>query len=117
MNGLVKGNIEKLTIKNKNYRKVISTTRQSQLVLMNLISGQDIGMEAHPHTTQFIRVEKGTGTAVIDNKIFHLKEGDFIIVPSGSYHNITAGRLGLKLYTIYSPPEHRPGTVEKTKIR
>jgi mannose-6-phosphate isomerase-like protein (cupin superfamily) len=116
MNGLVKGNIDKLTLNNRYYRKVITTTKQSQLVLMNLISGQEIGMEVHKHTTQFIRVKLGNGTVIINNKRFNLKDGDFIMVPSGAHHNIIAGRTGLKLYTIYSPPKHPKGEIEIYKI-
>ena len=110
-----KGNIEKLTINNRFYRKVVNTTKQSQLVLMNLSPGQDIGAEIHSSTTQFIRVEEGTGRAIIGSKTYNLKDGDAVVIPSGKRHNIIAGRNGLKLYTIYSPAEHSPNTIEKVK--
>ena len=113
-----KGNIETLTLKNKFYRKVLYTVSHSlQLVVMSLKPQEDIGMEKHPSTSQFIRVEKGKGIAIIKNKLYHLKNGDSIIIPPNTYHNIinTSESTDLKLYTIYSPPHHRDGVVHITK--
>lgn len=110
-----KNNVEKLTLKNEYYRKVIYTSREQQLVLMSLLPGDEIGSEVHPDTSQFIRVEEGTGVATISKKSFRLKDGDALLIPSGISHNIKAGKNGLKLYTIYSPPEHAKNTVEKFK--
>lgn len=111
-----KGNIEKLTIKNNNYRKVINTTKHSQLVLMSLLPKEEIGEETHPHTTQFIRIEKGHASAHIKNKKYNLKDGDAIVIPPNSNHNIiNIGKGKLKLYSIYSPPEHPKNTIQKHK--
>lgn len=110
-----KGNIEKLALGNTYYRKVIFTSKQQQLVLMDLLPNEEIGTEIHPHTSQFIRVESGSGTAVIGCKKYILKNGDAVLVPSGTKHNIIAGKNGIQLYTIYSPPEHPKNTKEKYK--
>lgn len=109
------GNIESLTIKNKNYRKVINTTKESQLVLMNLIPGEYIHDEIHSHTTQFIRVEKGNGVAIINGKKKLLQDNTFLMIPSGYNHKIinTSKKEDLKLYTVYSPPEHSPNKINK----
>jgi len=110
----MKLDIEKVTLKNKNYRKVLTTTKQQQLVVMNVPAGDDIKMEKHPHTTQFIRVEKGKGLAQIGNQRFHLKDGSALVIPANTWHHImNTGTSDLKLYTIYSPPEHPPNTVQK----
>jgi len=112
-----RGNIEKLTMNNNYYRKVLYTTPMMQLVVMSLKPREEIGFERHPITTQFIRVEEGCATAVIDGKRFYLKPDDSIIVPPGAYHNVTnTGDIKLKLYSIYSPPEHHPETKQKNKI-
>lgn len=111
-----KGNLEKLTLANTYYRKVIYTSKQQQLVLMNIQPMEEIGAEVHQKTSQFIRVESGNGTAIVGNKKYNLSDGSAILIPSGKRHNIVAGRNGLKLYTIYSPPEHDPNTLEKRKI-
>lgn len=110
-------NIEQATIKNKNYRKVISTTPTLQLVLMSLKPKEEIGEEIHPYTTQFIRVEKGNGIAIIEDKIYKLTDGVAIIIPLNSKHNIinTSTKEPLKLYTIYSPPNHPYDKIEKVK--
>jgi mannose-6-phosphate isomerase-like protein (cupin superfamily) len=110
-----KKNIEKLTLNNNNYRKVLFTTKQQQLVLMSIKGHEEIGLEIHPKTTQFIRVESGRGKAIIGKEVYRLKDGDAIIIPSGVKHNIIASKDGLKLYTIYSPPHHPIGTIEKNK--
>lgn len=111
-----KTNIETTTIRNGYYRKVLFTTKTLQLVVMSLLPGEEIGREKHPHTSQFIRVEKGRARAEIGGKTYRLKDGDCIIVPPGKYHNVTnTGRKKLKLYTIYSPPEHPKNRRQKRK--
>lgn len=106
--------LEKATINNDNYRKVIKTTKTMQLVLMSLNAGEDIPVEVHPKTTQFIRIEKGKVIVKVDNKRNLLKDGDSIIIPPGSEHYVKAiGKESVKLYTIYSPPEHRDGLTQK----
>ena len=112
----MKISIEKTTEKNTYYRKVLYTTKQLQLVVMCLKKGQEIGREKHPHTSQFIRVEKGKAKAVIGKSVYRLKSGDAVIIPAGKYHNIiNTGKKDLKLYTIYSPPEHPKNRKEKLK--
>lgn len=110
-----KGNLEQLTIRNKNYRKVISTTKQEQLVLMSLNPGEEIGMEIHPHTTQFVRIETGKGIAIVGGKRYTLKDGDAVMVPANTYHNFIATTEPIKLYTIYAPPHHPPHQVQRYK--
>ena len=109
-----KDNIEKLTLNNNYYRKVIYTTPQMQLVLMSLPTNVEIGKEVHSYTTQFIRVESGKGVAYINKKRFNLHDGDSIVIPPGVSHNIISTD-DLKLYTIYSPPEHKSGHTEYNK--
>lgn len=113
--GFVDKNIEKSTNKNKYFRKVLYTTKQMQLVLMSLKPNEEIGSEIHPNTSQFIRVESGNGTSILGNKRYKLKNDSAIIIPSGVKHNVIAGKNGMKMYTIYSPPEHKPKTKLKTK--
>jgi len=111
-----RGNIEKLTIKNKKYyRKVIYTDKNTQLVLMSIRVGDDIEKETHPHTTQFIRVESGSASVNIDERVYRLKDGDAIIIPAGSEHYIrnNSKREPLQLYTLYSPPVHEDETTEE----
>ena len=110
-------NIEKDTLANKNFRKVVYTSKYSQLVLMSLKPKEEIGMEVHPENDQFFRVEKGKGKCVIDGNEYELKDGVAIVVPSGAEHNVinTSETEELKLYTIYSPPHHKNGIVRKTK--
>lgn len=111
-----RGNIEKLTINNNYYRRVLHTTPTMQLVVMSLKPGEEIGFETHPTTSQFIRVEEGCATAIIDDRRFYLKPDDAIIVPPGAYHNVTnTGDIKLKLYSIYSPPEHPPEKKQRNK--
>jgi mannose-6-phosphate isomerase-like protein (cupin superfamily) len=109
--------IEKETLKNTNFRKVLYTGRHSQLVVMSLKPGEDIGLEVHHNLDQFFRIEEGVGKAIIDREEFSVKDDDVVIVPGGSKHNIinTSKKNDLKLYTIYSPPSHPEGTVHKTK--
>lgn len=109
-------NIEDKTIKNENYREVLYTTPQTQLVVMSLKPKEEIGEEVHSKTTQFIRVEKGTGKAIIGGKETALKDGISVVIPAGTKHNIiNTGDSELKLYTLYSPPEHKDGLIQKMK--
>ena len=112
-----KGNIEQLTLQNENFRQVLYTARNSQLVLMSLKPGEEIGMEVHNDNDQFFRFEKGEGKVVIDETEHLVKDGDAVIVPQGSQHNVinTSQTEALKLYTIYSPPHHKDGVLRKTK--
>jgi len=111
-------NIEEATIENKNYRKVIFSSPNLQLVFMSLKPGEDIGSEIHPYITQFIRVEKGEGIAIIEGKKFELSDGTAVIIPLNSQHNIinTSKYKDLKLYTIYSPPNHPYNKIEIYKL-
>jgi mannose-6-phosphate isomerase-like protein (cupin superfamily) len=112
-----KSNIEKDTLSNNNFRRVLYTGKNSQLVLMNLKPGEEIGEEVHDTVDQFFRFEKGEGIVVIDGVKQKVADGDAVIVPSGARHNVmnSSKTTDLKLYTIYSPPEHQDGTVRKTK--
>ena len=111
-----KENIEEATLKNDNFRKVLYTAEHCQLVLMSLLPNEEIGMEVHPDNDQFFRFESGEGKVIIDETEYNVKDGDAIIVPTGSNHNVIAGDKGLKLYTIYSPAHHKDGIVRATKI-
>ncbi len=113
-------NIEKDTLNNKNYREVISTQANMQLVLMSLKPGEEIGEEVHENVDQFFRIEKGKGIAIVEvdgkNVEHKLTNGSVIIIPKGTRHNIkNNGKKDLKLYTIYSPKNHDPGKVDVTK--
>jgi mannose-6-phosphate isomerase-like protein (cupin superfamily) len=110
-------NIEKETLENTNFRKVLYTGKHSQLVLMNLKPNEDIGMEIHTDNDQFFRFEKGEGKCVIDGNEYILGDGLVIVVPSGAEHNIinTSSTEDLKLYTIYSPAHHQDRVVRATK--
>ena len=112
-----KNNIEKDTLENKNFRKVLYTGKHLQLVLMSLNVGEDIGEEIHRDNDQFFRFESGLGKCVIDGNEYMVKDGDVIVVPAGAKHNvINTGKTGeLKMYTIYGPPNHQDGTIRKTK--
>ncbi len=115
MKGFV-ANIEKLTEENQNFRRVLYTGKNLQLVLMALQPGEEIGEEVHDDRDQFFRVEKGEGDIVIDGKRTPVKADDAMIVPAGARHNVVnTGREPLQLYTIYGPPEHKDKTVHKTK--
>ena len=107
--------IERKTLDNNNYRQVEYTTPFMQLVLMSIPTGQDIGMETHPKTTQFVRVEDGEGVALMDNKEYHLKDNTAIVIPPNTPHNIISKKGPLKLYSLYSPPEHHPLLYEPNK--
>ncbi|MDD2678694.1 MAG: cupin domain-containing protein [Candidatus Nanoarchaeia archaeon] len=110
-------NIEKDTLDNNNFRKVLYTGKKSQLVLMNLKPGEEIGMEVHNDIDQFFRFEEGEGKVIIDNNEYEVSDGSAVIVPCGANHNVinTSKDKDLKLYTIYSPPEHQDKVVMKTK--
>ena len=112
-----KDNIEKLTVANTNFRKVLYSGPHSQLVLMSLAPSEEIGMEVHPDNDQFFRFEKGQGKCIIDGHEYALGDGSVIIVPAGAQHNVinTSAKEDLKLYTIYSPAHHKDGIVRKTK--
>ena len=109
--------INKQTATNQNFREVLYTTPRSQLVVMRLKSGEEIGSEVHHDIDQFIRVESGEGTAVLNGDNHDLKAGFAVVIPSGVEHNIinTSKERELKLYTIYTPPEHPDGTIHATK--
>ncbi len=109
--------IEDETLKNDNFRKVLFTAQHSQLVVMSLKPGEDIGAEVHPNTDQFFRFESGMGKVVIDGEEHEVKNGSVVIVPAGANHNVinTSPDQPLQLYTIYSPPQHPDGTIHKTK--
>ena len=108
-------NIEKATIKNVNYRKVIYTDENIQIALMGLIEGEDIPFETH-YGTQFIRVESGRGLAIVEGKKYNLEDGSSITIPPHHKHYVkNNSKEILKLYTIYSPPEHKPGTIQESQ--
>jgi len=115
MKGYV-ADIGKETLENENFRKVLYTAKHSQLVLMNLAPKEEIGTEVHK-LDQFIRVEKGTGKAILDGVEHSIADEYAIVIPAGTEHNVvnTSETEPLKLYTIYSPPEHRDGARHKTK--
>ena len=114
MKGYVE-NIEKLALENEFFRKVLYTDQNVQLVVMALQAGEDIGEEVH-QLDQFIRVERGEGVAVLDGVEHALADGSGIIVPKGTRHNIiNRGEGVMKLSTLYAPPNHKDGTVHKTK--
>jgi mannose-6-phosphate isomerase-like protein (cupin superfamily) len=110
-------NIEKYTLENENFRKVLYTSKHSQLVLMSLKPKEEIGMEVHPDNDQFFRFEKGTGKVIIDGNEYNVSDGSAIVVPAGAEHNVinTSETEELKLYTIYSPAHHKDGIIRKTK--
>ena len=112
-----KSNIEKDTVDNKNFRKVIYTGEHLQLVLMSLKPNEEIGEETHEDTDQFFRIESGEGKCVIDETEYKLADGDSVIVPAGAKHNVInlSSTKELKLYTIYAPPHHKDGIKRATK--
>lgn len=108
-------NIEEATKKNNDYRRVLYTAKNTQLVLMCIMPGDEIGEEVH-HLDQFIRFEEGEGSVVLDDVEHAVKAEDAVVIPQGTKHNvINTANIPLKLYTIYSPPEHKDGTVHVTK--
>ncbi len=111
-----KENIEKLTKENTKFRKVLYTGEQSQLVLMSLLPGEDIGMEVHKDNDQFFRFESGLGKVIINKTEYHVSDGDAVVIPKGAEHNvINIGQVRLHLYTIYSPAHHKDAIVRATK--
>jgi len=110
-------NIEKDTLENKNFRKVLYTGKHSQLVLMSLLPKEEIGMEVHNDNDQFFRFEAGQGKVVIDGNEYEVSNGTAIVVPAGAEHNVIniSDVDNLKLYTIYSPAHHKDGIVRATK--
>lgn len=117
MTGYV-GHIEEVAEDNDFFRQVLFTGKHLQLVVMCLQPGEEIGNEVHPDVDQFFRIEEGKARFVFDGTEEHLVEdGDAVVVPAGTYHNVinTSSKKPLKLYTIYTPPQHPDGTVHKTK--
>lgn len=112
-----KDNIEKLTQENTNFRKVLYTGEESQLVLMSLLPGEEIGSEVHPNNDQFFRFESGNGKVIINETEYEVSDGDAVVIPRGSQHNVinTSTSTALKMYTIYSPAHHKDGIVRETK--
>lgn len=108
-------NIEETTKENNNFRKVLYTAKNSQLVVMSLLPGEDIGEETHT-LDQFIRFETGTGKAVLGEASHDIAAEWAVVIPAGTKHNIiNTGTTVMKLYTVYSPPEHKDGVVRVTK--
>ncbi len=116
MDGYV-ANIEEKTLGNRHFRHVLFTSSHLQLVVMALGPGEEIGLETHDDVDQFIRVEEGSGKAILDGTEHHLEDGSVVVIPAGTEHNVvnTSRSEPLKLYTIYTPPEHADGTIHATK--
>jgi mannose-6-phosphate isomerase-like protein (cupin superfamily) len=108
-------NIERETSRNTNFRKIIYTGSYMQLSLMSLLPGEDIGDEVHLYTDQFFRIEKGKGIVMIGDYQYEIEDGDAFIVPAGTKHNVKATET-LKLYTIYSPPQHTPNLIQPKNL-
>jgi mannose-6-phosphate isomerase-like protein (cupin superfamily) len=110
-------NIEKATMQNDNFRKVLNTAQHSQLVVMSLLPGEEIGTEVHD-LDQFIRFESGRGKVILDGKEYEVEDDWAVVIPAGVEHNVinTSDSEKMKLYSIYSPPEHPEGTVHPTKV-
>jgi mannose-6-phosphate isomerase-like protein (cupin superfamily) len=114
MHGFIK-DIDTLTLENNDFRRVLYTAKNSQLVLMSLEPREEIGLETHK-LDQFFRVEEGSGQAILDGVTTQISDGFAIVIPAGTKHNIiNTGTNPLKLYTIYSPPNHRDGIVDHTR--
>jgi mannose-6-phosphate isomerase-like protein (cupin superfamily) len=116
------GNIEQATVDNETFRTVLFTGQHTQLTVMNLPPGEEIGQEAHPHLDQFVRVEQGRARVELGraegqvDETHDLEEDWAVVVPAGTWHNVVnMGTAPLKLYSLYSPPEHPDGTVHRTK--
>ena len=116
------GNIEKATRNNENFRTVLFTGAHTQLTVMRLGPGEDMGREAHPHLDQFLRIEQGSarvelsGTSGVVEEIYDVTDDWAVVIPAGVWHNVVnTGAGDLKLYSLYSPPEHPEGTVHGTK--
>ena len=110
-------NIEQKTLDNKNFRQVLYTGKNTQLVLMSIVPGGEIGMEVHPENDQFFRFESGKGKVIIDGNEYEVGDGHAVIVPAGAEHNVVnaSDSEPLKLYTLYSPPHHKDGIIRRTK--
>ncbi len=111
------GNIEQLSLDNDTFRTVLYTGKHLQLVVMSIPVGGEIGQEVHDENDQFIRIEQGTGKAIIDGNEYELADGDVVLIPQGAEHNVlnTSRDTVLKLYTLYGPSHHEDGTVQATK--
>lgn len=109
--------IERATLENEDFRRVLYTAPHSQLVVMSIEPGGEIGMERHDDGDQFIRVEVGEGEAILDGERHELRDGTALVIPSGTEHNVinTSRADPLRLYTVYSPPQHADGTVHRTR--
>ena len=109
--------IEAATLENSHFRQVLYTAPHSQLVVMTIEPGGEIGLERHGDRDQFIRVEAGEGEAVLDGERHAIGDGNAVVIPAGTLHNVvnTSATERLRLYTIYSPPEHPDGTIHRTK--
>jgi mannose-6-phosphate isomerase-like protein (cupin superfamily) len=110
-------NIEEKTLAGNNFREVLHTTQRSQLVIMTLQPGEEIGLEKHEGHDQFIRVEAGQGVAILDGENHALEDGVAVVIPAGTEHNVinTSDSAPMRLYTLYTPPEHPDGIVHATK--
>lgn len=109
-------NIEQETLGNEYFRKEIFTGEHLQITVMSLLPGEDIGAEVHTTTDQFLRIEQGTGTAIINGQKYEVSDDFAITIPAGQEHNvINTGEIPMKLYSIYTPPEHPVGTIHKDK--
>jgi len=110
-------NIEEKTLAGNNFREVLYTTQRSQLVIMTLQPGEEIGLEKHEGHDQFIRVEAGQGVAILDGEQHKLEDGVAVVIPAGTEHNVinTSSSEPMRLYTLYTPPEHPDGIVHATK--
>jgi len=110
-------NIEEKTLSGNNFREVLYTTQRSQLVIMTLQPGEEIGLEKHEGHDQFIRVEAGQGVAILDGERHQLEDGVAVVIPAGTEHNVinTSTSEPMRLYTLYTPPEHPDGIVHATK--
>lgn len=110
-------NIETKTLANNYFREVLYTTARSQLVIMTLQPGEEIGMEHHEGHDQFIRVEQGEGVAILDGEKHVLEDGVAVVIPAGTEHNVinTSASVPMRLYTLYTPPEHPERLIHETK--
>ena len=109
-------NVEQSALENNNFRRVLFTNKHSQVVLMSLPPGEDIGREVHEDVDQVLVFVKGAGRAAVAGKTHDIRAGDMFVVPAGTEHDfINTGAEALKLFTVYSPPEHPDGVVHSTK--
>lgn len=109
-------NIERATLENTNFRTEVFTGEHLQITLMSIPVGGEIGIETHPHTDQFLRIEQGTGMAILGGQEYAIADDFAITIPAGTEHNVVnTGDVDMKLYSIYTPTEHPKGTVHVTK--